>query len=71
MQSALDGYKVAIFAYGQTGGGKTYTMEGESGASGLIPRTVDLIFQEIKELREKGWHFDIKVSALEALGLIT
>lgn len=73
VQSALDGYKVAIVAYGQTGGGKTYTMDGPqeeshrpSGESeGIIPRTVDLIFTEINELREKGWLFDISVTLLE------
>jgi len=74
VQSALDGYRVAIFAYGQTGSGKTYTMEGpqldqrtaENAAElGVIPRTVDLIFQDLQELQEKGWSFDVFASALE------
>ena len=29
MDSVLEGYNGTIFAYGQTGTGKTYTMEGE------------------------------------------
>ncbi|CAL1127210.1 unnamed protein product [Cladocopium goreaui] len=73
VQSALDGYKVAIFAYGQTGGGKTYTMDGDQGnrsgdrtsGAGVIPRSVDLIFQEVAELRSKGWDFELTCTLLE------
>lgn len=71
VQSALDGYRVAIFAYGQTGGGKTYTMDGPQvenpapEARGVIPRTVDLIFQEVSELRQKGWNFSVNCTVLE------
>ncbi|NWQ80891.1 KIFC3 protein, partial [Columbina picui] len=38
--SCIDGYNVCIFAYGQTGAGKTYTMEGCSGSLGTLPRAV-------------------------------
>eukprot|EP00931_Biecheleriopsis_adriatica_P083680 TRINITY_DN5732_c0_g2_i1.p1 TRINITY_DN5732_c0_g2~~TRINITY_DN5732_c0_g2_i1.p1 ORF type:complete len:603 (-),score=148.24 TRINITY_DN5732_c0_g2_i1:157-1965(-) len=71
VQSALDGYRVAIFAYGQTGGGKTYTMDGPQGTAappevrGVIPRTVDLIFREVEEMRDKGWKFEVSCTLLE------
>ena len=34
MDSVLEGYNGTIFAYGQTGTGKTYTMEGEGVGGG-------------------------------------
>jgi len=67
VQSALDGYKVAIFAYGQTGGGKTHTMEGSAAdeAAGIIPRTVDLVFAEVRKLQQQGWDFEVSATILE------
>jgi kinesin family member C1 len=32
---------------GQTGSGKTYTMDGESQNTGIIPRTVELLFKSM------------------------
>ncbi|KAK7846158.1 kinesin-like protein kin-14n [Quercus suber] len=68
VQSALDGYKVCIFAYGQTGSGKTYTMMGRPGhpeQKGLIPRSLEQIFQTRQALKAQGWRYEMQVSMLE------
>ncbi|KAH9803277.1 kinesin-like protein KIN-14N [Citrus sinensis] len=68
VQSALDGYKVCIFAYGQTGSGKTYTMMGKPGhpdLKGLIPRSLEQIFQTRQSLLSQGWKYEMQVSMLE------
>ncbi|XVF70519.1 hypothetical protein PTKIN_Ptkin11bG0168100 [Pterospermum kingtungense] len=68
VQSALDGYKVCIFAYGQTGSGKTYTMMGRPGQpeeKGLIPRSLEQIFQTKQALQPQGWRYEMQVSMLE------
>ncbi|XP_027338935.1 kinesin-like protein KIN-14C [Abrus precatorius] len=68
VQSALDGYKVCIFAYGQTGSGKTYTMMGRPDApelKGLIPRSLEQIFQISQSLKDQGWKYKMQASILE------
>lgn len=67
VQSALDGYNVCIFAYGQTGSGKTYTMEGGCGADkyGIVPRSINMIFECMEDLKRMGWELSIKASFLE------
>ncbi|KAM0028982.1 putative minus-end-directed kinesin ATPase [Helianthus debilis subsp. tardiflorus] len=68
VQSALDGYKVCIFAYGQTGSGKTHTMMGTSGNDddkGLIPRSLEQIFESRQTLQNQGWKYEMQVSMLE------
>ena len=47
------GYNAAIIAYGQTGTGKTFTMEGgASGVSrGIIPRAIEDVFATIGSRR--------------------
>ncbi|XWS64549.1 hypothetical protein CRYUN_Cryun05aG0013600 [Craigia yunnanensis] len=43
--SVLDGYNVCIFAYGQTGTGKTFTMEGTPENRGVNYRTLEELFR--------------------------
>lgn len=68
IQSALDGYKVCIFAYGQTGAGKTFTMQGPSAPSsseGLIPRSLRKIFEASRHMIREGWTWSLQCSFLE------
>lgn len=63
VQSSLDGYNVCIFAYGQTGSGKTYTMLRPK--DGIIPSTIKHIFNWTKNLKERGWHYEIDCQFVE------
>ncbi|XP_019868842.2 protein claret segregational [Aethina tumida] len=68
IQSALDGYNVCVFAYGQTGSGKTHTMQGSDTNPehfGMIPRTIDMIFDTIHKLEKEGWTYKVHASFLE------
>ncbi|KAK4255008.1 hypothetical protein QN277_008071 [Acacia crassicarpa] len=66
----LEGYNCTIFAYGQTGTGKTYTMEGGArkkngefpNDAGVIPRAVKQIFDI---LEAQGAEYSMKVTFLE------
>jgi kinesin family member C2/C3 len=60
----LDGFNVCIFAYGQTGTGKTFTMEGIEDARGVNYRTLEEFFRIINE-REGLFQYEITVSVLE------
>ncbi|KMS98078.1 hypothetical protein BVRB_4g095910 [Beta vulgaris subsp. vulgaris] len=62
--SVLDGYNCCIFAYGQTGTGKTFTMEGTEDARGVNYRTLAELFHIISE-RQKLFRYEICVSVLE------
>ncbi|CAL9039076.1 kinesin-like protein KIN-14B isoform X1 [Musa acuminata AAA Group] len=62
IKSALDGYNVCIFAYGQTGTGKTYSMEGVPSNLGLVPRGIRAIFEQALE---SNYTFQFTFSMLE------
>ncbi|XP_070356521.1 kinesin-like protein KIFC3 isoform X7 [Equus asinus] len=62
--SCIDGFNVCIFAYGQTGAGKTYTMEGTPENPGINQRALQLLFSEVQE-KASDWAYTITVSAAE------
>ncbi|KAI5325565.1 hypothetical protein L3X38_034639 [Prunus dulcis] len=70
VNEVLDGFNCTVFAYGQTGTGKTYTMEGgmrnKSGnlpaEAGVIPRAVRHIFET---LEAQNADYSVKVTFLE------
>ena len=66
VSSVLDGFNGTIFAYGQTGTGKTYTMEGDKSdpeAKGIIPKSFDQIFSHIS--RQENMQYLVRASYLE------
>uniref|UniRef100_A0A9R1SNT5 Kinesin-like protein n=2 Tax=Cyprinus carpio TaxID=7962 RepID=A0A9R1SNT5_CYPCA len=46
-----------LFTYGVTGSGKTYTMTGSPGQGGLLPRSLDMIFNSISPYQAKRYVF--------------
>lgn len=62
--SVLDGYNVCIFAYGQTGTGKTFTMEGSPENRGVNYRTLDELFGVSQE-RSGIMRYGLFVSMME------
>ncbi|XP_021067631.1 kinesin-like protein KIF3A isoform X3 [Mus pahari] len=67
IDSVLEGYNGTIFAYGQTGTGKTFTMEGVRavpGLRGVIPNSFAHIFGHIAKA-EGDTRFLVRVSYLE------
>jgi len=66
VDSVLDGFNGTIFAYGQTGTGKTYTMEGvkdDPGSRGVIPNSFDHIFSHIS--KSENQQYLVRASYLE------
>ena len=58
MNSVLGGFNGTIFAYGQTGTGKTFTMEGvrtDENLKGVIPRSFDHIFTHISRTTDEQY----------------
>ncbi|CAK0814175.1 unnamed protein product [Prorocentrum cordatum] len=64
VQSAVDGYNVTLFAYGQTGAGKTFTMHGTKEEEGVAPRTIQELYRVMEEGKSRC-NFTVMCSMLE------
>ena len=68
VESVIDGFNGTIFAYGQTGTGKTFTMEGVNDPPelrGIIPRAFQQIFDLIAARGGQNTEFLVRASYLE------
>ncbi|KKA29252.1 hypothetical protein TD95_002057 [Thielaviopsis punctulata] len=63
----FEGYHTCIFAYGQTGAGKSYTMMGRPEEPGLIPRTCQDLFERIAaaQVETPNISYNVRVSYFE------
>ncbi|XP_015767557.1 PREDICTED: kinesin-like protein KIF16B [Acropora digitifera] len=61
IQSAFEGYNACIFAYGQTGAGKSYSMMGQDSAPGLIPRICQGLYSRMDSSGDDKTEFRTEV----------
>jgi hypothetical protein len=64
--SVMEGYNGTIFAYGQTGTGKTHTMDGQPTpeGQGIIPNSFDHVFNDVEGSGD-GVQWMVRASFLE------
>lgn len=64
VEDTLKGFNGTVFAYGQTGAGKSYTMFGKPGAPGIVPRISHHLFSQI-EKASPDIEYTVEVSCME------
>ena len=63
VRRVMEGYHGTVFAYGMTGTGKTFSMQGTATSPGVIPLAITDIFSYIRETPQR--EFLLRVSYLE------
>ena len=63
VRRVMEGYHGTVFAYGMTGTGKTFSMQGTASSPGVIPLAITDIFSYIRETPHR--EFLLRVSYLE------
>jgi hypothetical protein len=69
IRSVLTGQNALLFAYGVTNSGKTYSIQGGLGENeaGILPRTLDILFQSIKGFESNDYFRPVRLSEAEKL----
>lgn len=65
LDRAWEGYHCCLFAYGQTGAGKSYSMVGYGANPGIVPISCREIFHRIDVNQVPNLSFEVSVSMLE------
>ena len=65
LDNAWQGYHCCLFAYGQTGAGKSYSMVGYGANKGIVPISMQQIFERIGENTNPDISFEVSFSMLE------
>uniref|UniRef100_A0A1I8I6D7 Kinesin-like protein n=1 Tax=Macrostomum lignano TaxID=282301 RepID=A0A1I8I6D7_9PLAT len=66
LNNAFLGYNCSLFAYGQTGAGKSYSMVGYGSNRGIVPITCDELFKTIAEnSSNSAQRYEVTFSMLE------
>ncbi|CAG8552603.1 7639_t:CDS:10 [Ambispora leptoticha] len=65
LDHSFDGYNTCIFAYGQTGAGKSYSMMGYGEDKGIIPLTCCELFNRITRNTDPNVKYQVEVSYIE------
>ena len=58
IKAVLEGYNACVFAYGATGGGKTYTMVGSQDNPGCMVRALNDLFRAMDD--DRGTVFQVR-----------
>ncbi|XP_071824596.1 kinesin-like protein KIF28 isoform X3 [Apostichopus japonicus] len=64
LDNAFQGFNCSLFAYGQTGAGKSYSMVGYGKNKGIVPITCDVLFQTM-EKGDGSTKYEVSFSMLE------
>ncbi|CAH1778943.1 unnamed protein product [Owenia fusiformis] len=65
LNNAFEGYNCSLFAYGQTGAGKSYSMVGYGANKGIVPITCDELFKTMNTNTDPNKRYEVTLSMLE------